>query len=150
MTRSKYYAVLTGDIIQSSRLTPTQLESVRSSLIASVNAVRRWQPGLVKGKPEFFRGDAWQLLLTDTAMALRVGVFLRASLLSRGLADSRVAIGLGEVEEISHERVSFGQDDPVFKHDHRGPKVCWPAIRLAVGREPSLRFARRPMDYTAG
>jgi hypothetical protein len=107
MKRSKYYAVLTGDIIQSSRLSSNQLESVRSSLIASVNAVRRWKPGLVKGKPEFFRGDAWQLLLADAAMALRVGVFLRASLLSRGLADSRVAIGLGEVEEISDERVSL-------------------------------------------
>ena len=107
MTRSKHYAVLTGDIIHSSRLTPTQLEAVRSSLIGSVDKVRRWKRGLVKGKPEFFRGDAWQLLLADPAMALRVGVFLRASLLARGLADSRVAIGLGEVEEISHERVSL-------------------------------------------
>jgi hypothetical protein len=107
VTQSKHYAVLTGDIIQSSRLSSNQLESVRSSLIASVNAVRRWKPGLVKGKPEFFRGDAWQLLLADAAMALRVGIFLRASLLSRGLADSRVAIGLGEVEEISRERVSL-------------------------------------------
>jgi hypothetical protein len=107
VTRSKHYAVLTGDIIHSSRLTPTQLEAVRSSLIGSVNKVRRWKRGLVKGKPEFFRGDAWQLLLADPAMALRVGVFLRASLLARGLADSRVAIGLGEVEEISHERVSL-------------------------------------------
>jgi hypothetical protein len=107
VTRSKHYAVLTGDIIHSSRLTPTQLEAVRSSLIGSVDKVRRWKRGLVKGKPEFFRGDAWQLLLADPAMALRVGVFLRASLLARGLADSRVAIGLGEVEEISHERVSL-------------------------------------------
>ena len=107
MSQSGYYAVLTGDIIKSSRLSSTQLQSVRSSLITSVNAVRRWRPGLVKGKPEFFRGDAWQLLLNDAAMALRVGVFLRASLLSGGLADSRVAIGLGEVEEISSERVSL-------------------------------------------
>jgi hypothetical protein len=107
MTQFKYYAVLTGDVIKSSRLPPAQLESVRSSLISAVDTARGWKRGLVRGKPEFFRGDAWQLLLTDTAMALRVGVFLRASLLSRGLADSRVAIGLGEVEEISHERVSL-------------------------------------------
>lgn len=107
MTQSKYYAVLTGDIIKSSRLPSTQLELVRSSLITAVNAVRRWKPGLVKGKPEFFRGDAWQLLLTEPGMALRVGIFLRASLLAQGLADSRVAIGLGEVEEIAYERVSL-------------------------------------------
>jgi len=107
MTQSKYYAVLTGDIIQSSLLSPTQLESVRSSLISAINAARRWKRGLVQGKPEFFRGDAWQLLLTDPAMALRVGIYLRACLLARGLADSRVAIGLGEVEEVSYERVSL-------------------------------------------
>jgi hypothetical protein len=107
VTQRKYYAVLTGDIIQSSRLSPTQLESVRSSLISALNAVRRWKPGLVNGKPEFFRGDAWQLLLTNPAIALRVGIFLRASLLAKGIADSRVAIGLGEVEAISYERVSL-------------------------------------------
>jgi hypothetical protein len=103
----KCYAVLTGDIIDSSRLSSTQLQSVRWSLLSSVNLVRRWKPGLVKGKPEFFRGDAWQMLLTDPAMALRAGIFLRASLLAGGLADSRVAIGLGEVETISAERVSL-------------------------------------------
>ncbi len=103
----RYYAVLTGDIIKSSLLPPAQLESTRASLIRAVNAVRRWQPGLIKGKAEFFRGDAWQLLLTDPALALRVGIFLRASLLAKGLADSRVAIGLGEVQAISHERVSL-------------------------------------------
>lgn len=107
MRQSRYYAVLTGDIIKSSRLSSTHLESVRSSLIHAVNAVRRWKPGVVKGKPEFFRGDAWQLLLADPAWALRAGIFLRASLLAGGLTDTRVAIGLGEVEVISSERVSL-------------------------------------------
>jgi hypothetical protein len=58
--------------------------------------VTGWKRGLVKGGPEFFRGDGWQMLLTDPSMALRVGIFLRASLLARGTADSRIAIGLGE------------------------------------------------------
>ena len=62
MTQSKYYAVLTGDIIHSSRLRPTQLELVRSSLIGSVNKVRRWKRGLVNGKPEFFRAKSKRFL----------------------------------------------------------------------------------------
>jgi hypothetical protein len=105
MTQFKYYAVLTGDIIKSRRLPPVQLESVRSSLMSAVDTARGWKRGLVKGKPEFFRGDAWQLLLTDPAMAMRV--LLRASLLAGGLADSRIAIGLGEVEMIVSRRVSL-------------------------------------------
>jgi hypothetical protein len=107
MTQFKCYAVLTGDIIKSSRLPPGQLESVRSSLMSAVDSARGWKRGLVKGKPEFFRGDAWQLLLTDPAMAMRVGILLRASLLAGGLADSRIAIGLGEVEKIVSRRVSL-------------------------------------------
>jgi hypothetical protein len=107
MTQFKYYAVLTGDVIKSSRLPPAQLESVRSSLISAVDRARGWKRGLVRGRPEFFRGDAWQLLLMDPAMAMRVGILLRASLLAGGLADSRIAIGLGEVEKISSGRVSL-------------------------------------------
>lgn len=107
MKQGRYYAVLTGDIIKSSQLSSKQLETVRSSLLTAVSRVRVWKRGLVKGKPEFFRGDAWQLLLADPALALRVAVFLRASLLANGLADSRVAIGLGAVEKISRDSVSL-------------------------------------------
>jgi|SRR5208283_2291015 len=107
MTQRKYYAVLTGDIIKSGRLSPRQLESVRSLLMRAADAARGWKRGLVKGKPEFYRGDGWQLLLTDPAMAMRVGILIRASLRARGLADSRIAIGLGGVERISSKRVSL-------------------------------------------
>jgi len=103
----RYYAVLTGDIIGSSGLRPAQMKSVRSSLIDAVEAVKRWRRGLVKGRPEFFRGDGWQLLLTDPAMAMRAAIFLRASLLAGGVADSRIAIGLGEGERSLSERVSL-------------------------------------------
>lgn len=107
MPQPKLYAVLTGDIVKSSRLSPRQLESVRSSLTGAVSIVRHWQQGLVKDKPDFFRGDAWQLLLMDTARALRVGVYLRAAVLAKGLADTRVSIGLGGVDKVSPRRISL-------------------------------------------
>ena len=113
MTQPKYYAVLTGDIVKSSRLRPNQLESVRASLRKAVEVTRAWKPGLVRGQPEFFRGDAWQLLLADAAMAMRVAIFLRATLLAKGLADTRIAIGLGEVEKVSSARISLSMG-PAF------------------------------------
>lgn len=107
MTEPGYEAVLTGDIIRSSRLSPAQMENVRASLAGAVDSARRWKRGLVKGKPAFFRGDGWQLLLSDPAAALRAGIFLRASLLAGGLADSRVAIGLGETGENPSRKVAL-------------------------------------------
>ena len=107
MDQHEYYAVLTGDIIKSSRLPTSELDAVRLSLLKAVDIVKRWQRGLVKGRPEFFRGDAWQMLLKNPAMAMRVGVFLRASLRAEGKADSRIAIGLGKVENISPGKVSL-------------------------------------------
>ncbi len=59
MTQVKYYAVLTGDIIDSERLRPRELESVRSLLTHATSDVRRWKRGLVKGRLQFYRGDGW-------------------------------------------------------------------------------------------
>ncbi len=107
MKRIEYCAVLTGDIVRSSRLRPRQLEAVRVSLLDAVDVARNWKRGLVKGKLEFFRGDAWQLLLTDPAMALRVAILVRASLRAHGIADTRIAIGLGKAGTIPPRRISL-------------------------------------------
>jgi len=112
-THQTLSAVLTGDIINSSGLGPRELESVRLSLISAVGTVRGWKRGLVKGQIEFFRGDGWQLLVSDPAMAMRVGIFLRACLLASGLADTRVAIGIGGVEKSSSRKVSLARG-PAF------------------------------------
>lgn len=88
---SSLFAVLTGDIIRSQALSGRELESVRRTLLDAVDDVRKWRSGVVKGKAEFFRGDAWQVLLSDPQLALRVALFLRATLLGTGIADTRVA-----------------------------------------------------------
>ena len=103
----KFYAVLTGDIVNSTALAPDELESVRGWLSDAIDEVKHWKRGLVRGNAEFFRGDAWQLLLAEPALALRTAVFLRASLLAEPRVDSRVSIGLGRVEKISRGRISL-------------------------------------------
>lgn len=101
------HSVLTGDIIKSSKLDQPDLEKVRACLLDSVADVKKWKKGLLKSKPEFFRGDSWQLLLSDPGQALRVAVFLRASLLSHGMADTRISIGIGPITKVSPQRVSL-------------------------------------------
>lgn len=118
MSQHEYFAVLTGDIIRSRLLSKSDLDAVRSYLLNAMDVVKGWKRGLVKGEPEFFRGDAWQLLLKSPALAMRVGVFLRASLLADGRTDSRISIGLGEVENISPSRVSLSTGEAFLMSGH--------------------------------
>jgi hypothetical protein len=104
---NKIVAVLTGDLVQSSRLSSGQLDQVRHIFDQTCEELMHFQPGLLPAKIDFFRGDAWQLLLTNPLWALRAAIFLRASLLMNNLADTRVVIGLGTTENINTKRISL-------------------------------------------
>lgn len=111
---ARYYAVLTGDLVGSTALTKSAMDRARKTLHAAVDDLvgADWIRGrrkLVRGKAEFFRGDAWQCLLTEPAWALRAAVFIRASLRARADVDTRVSIGVGPVESVSTSRVSLSR-----------------------------------------
>jgi hypothetical protein len=106
MKSAATFSVLTGDIIKSSRLSADELETVHQTLRDAVEALKSWKRGLVKGRLSLFRGDSWQLLLSDPAFALRVAVYLRACLIAGGLADTRVAVGVGSVENLNTRDVT--------------------------------------------
>jgi hypothetical protein len=99
-------AVLTGDLVKSRNLSLDQLERARDALLGAADEVKQWKRGLLKGGLDFFRGDAWQMLLSDPKWALRAAVFLRASLLVEDLCDTRLVIGLGTVEKVNTRRIS--------------------------------------------
>lgn len=105
MVEDRFYAVLTGDLVGSGQLSGDELDDVRSSIIKRSGDIDGWKTGLVKGKLEFFRGDSWQLLLSKPELAMRVAVFLRASIIASGKADSRMSIGLGNIDNISEQKL---------------------------------------------
>lgn len=107
MKSSLSMAVLTGDIIDSKALSAKRLERVRDTLVDAVGEIKRWQRGLVIGNADFFRGDAWQLALSNPALALRASVYLRAELRAYSDADSRISIGIGPANKISQRRISL-------------------------------------------
>lgn len=107
MARAPLYAVLTGDLVGSTALPPERVAQAREEIERGAEAIDAWRPGLLAGGPEFFRGDAWQLALSDPALFLRAAVYIRARLLSlKPQTDTRIGIGLGPVTrlevEVSH------------------------------------------------
>ena len=96
MAKTAIYAVLTGDLIQSTEMSPDLVGEVRRTMDDAAHTVAEWREGLVVGGPEFFRGDAWQLALDDPRMFLRVALYLRARLRAmKPQTDTRIAVGLG-------------------------------------------------------
>ncbi|MEO7960013.1 MAG: hypothetical protein ABIR19_00615 [Ginsengibacter sp.] len=85
-------AVLTADIVNSTRLTPAK-GKVLVKLLEQI---------LSPYKYEFYRGDSFQALVKDAAVSLRVALLCRSAAISLGednKADVKISIGLGDVNE---------------------------------------------------
>lgn len=107
---SPLYAVLTGDLVKSSKLPAEDFHSVKDCLKKAVRQLNGLiednSPGLVKGSIDFYRGDGWQLLLTRPAYALRACLYLRACLKAHTGIDTRISVGVGEVSHIDPKNIS--------------------------------------------
>lgn len=108
---NRVYAVLTGDLVKSTRLSPDELERARAAAIEVALKVKSWGPDVVVGELEFFRGDSWQLLLSAPARALRAALTMRAILRSAIDVDTRIAIGIGLVDAIDSQRISLSSGE---------------------------------------
>lgn len=100
---SNYYAVLTGDIINSSKMSVEKLKSVRKQLRNHAKKLNGFKYGLVIGNIDFFRGDGWQLLLKNPRYALRSILYLRAALIGFEQADTRISVGIGKIDHIDNK-----------------------------------------------
>lgn len=100
-------AVLTGDIVGSSKLSHDRLSRSREVIqqAAEQLALHDNKGGI--SRIDFFRGDSWQLLINDPGYCLRCALFLRASLRARIDIDTRVAIGIGTTEEVVEHQISL-------------------------------------------
>jgi hypothetical protein len=88
------HAVLTGDIVNSTKLSPHDEKKLLKLL----------QDILTDHKYEFFRGDSFQIYLKDSQPALRLALQCRTAAIgldpeqSRAISDVRLSIGIGQVE----------------------------------------------------
>ena len=104
------YAVLTGDLVGSRQAGP----AATSRTIALLDRAARSAPWAGASPLSRFRGDGWQLLLSDTSMSLRIALFLIAFLKSQGAEQvTRIGLGLGPVTSLGNGDLSAA-DGPAF------------------------------------
>lgn len=94
------YAVVTGDIVGSSKLPPSDLQKLLQRLREGAEQFSAAFPGAVFGKLDVFSGDGWQMLMPDWKRSLRAAVYMRAVAKSTEAlrTDTRVAVAWGAVD----------------------------------------------------
>ena len=112
---TKFYAALTGDLVNSSKLSSDESLNAMQWLREAAKKLNDLYPHSIEGTLDTFRHDSWQLLMGKPFLCLRAAVYLRTALKlhsnNKAKYDSRISIGIGEVEMIANSRVS----------DSRGP-----------------------------
>ncbi len=117
INKEKTYGIVTGDVIASSRLSSRWRRELPRSMYQASKAVRKAFSKAVPMGVDISRGDSWQILLVEPALALRVSLFYRAYLCSSMVShrfDTRMVIALGTVDFVPGRRVSEG-DGPAYR-----------------------------------
>lgn len=118
MKNDKLYAVITGDIVDSSKLTSSQRSRLLSALKSSFNTIKDMMPDGIHASFEIHRGDSFQGVLTKPDTAFRAAIAIRASLRHgfktkqrRYALDARIAIGIGSIDFLPAGRGSEGDGE---------------------------------------
>jgi predicted DNA-binding protein YlxM (UPF0122 family) len=132
METKKIYAVLTGDLIGSSRFRVEEREIVISNLKDSFKMI---SPDSITSPFVIFRGDSFQGVLSIPDEALNAALIIRSSLLSRfkgkrSRLDARIAIGIGTIDYLPGNQVGEG--------DGEAYRNSGPELDKMKKREPNL------------
>lgn len=109
--RGKLYAVITGDIIGSSRLPEVDRRRLHQVMKRGSAKLHKAFGKAVPLDVDIFRGDSWQLLVADPIKSLRIGLFYRAFIrvkMQSNKIDTRMSIAVGTIDFIPGNRVSSG------------------------------------------
>jgi len=114
-------AVLTGDIIESSKLTPARREALYAAFASASALLKQRYPADVSYNISNFRGDGWQIVCNRPEKSLEIGIFVRTYLRFTFKAeklDTRFAIGIGRINFIPAENVSAGDGEAYTLSGH--------------------------------
>jgi hypothetical protein len=159
----KIVAVLTGDIVDSTNLTPEQMALVRDTLSKCFKVFK-----LVRGSDvEFYRGDSWQALSREPKWALRLAILAQARLTAELGVHTRVSIGIGSVADSNERKISLrtgeafilsgGALDDIPSHflltgavpERFGPIAMWFPVVLHMCNGLMSSWTRRQAELVA-
>lgn len=156
MEHNRVVAVLTGDIVKSTRMDAAELHRVRDAVSAAADRAASFSESSPALAPsEFFRGDSWQAIIPNDFFALRAALFIRSVAIATG-ADTRVAIGVGQIDDLSAERVSLSTGEAFLRSGRcldemkRSQFLALSDVRYSDGAAPWVQASLRLCDELVG
>jgi hypothetical protein len=147
---SSYHATITGDVVQSERLSAPRFKSVQEIIKRGGVELQRWFPDRIPLPLEMFRGDSWQLLVTDPGDALRIALYLRAYVRAEagaGGVDTRLSIGVGTVDLLPEQSVREGRGEAFRVSGELLDKKSGRRMRFALSKSlPGAEWRERSID----
>ena len=129
------HAVLTGDIVDSSRFRAPERRALFESFPKLSAMLRARYPDDVQYNISNYRGDGWQLVVNNPARSLEISILIRTYLsfaVSARKVDSRITIGVGAVDLVPAENVSAGYGAAYTVSGHLLEELP-PNQRMALG-----------------
>lgn len=106
-------AVLTGDIVGSSKLNPVEREMLPKKILDASDTLQN-SFSCVPFQIRIFRGDSWQFIISAPEKSLRIGLMFR-SLIQTSFEDhpldTRIGIGIGLINFLPEENLSSGDGE---------------------------------------
>lgn len=116
-------AVLTGDIIHSSRVSPEKwLKSLQGALQPLGNSPKNW---------EIYRGDSFQAEVSNSLDALQISIKIKAAIKAIKGLDVRIAIGIGD-KTYEAARVTESNGSAFVNSGHRFDALVKEKINLGI------------------
>ena len=141
MTGKKTYAVITGDLVGSSKLTIDGQLNISSVIQSAAAKISTHYQSSIHGDIDIFRGDSWQMVITEPAFSLRIGLLLRSLLLSAPgfkQLDTRFSIGFGSIKYLPENNISTGNGE-AFLLSGTGLEHCKKPIRMCLNFPQGFR-----------
>ncbi|MFC2133749.1 hypothetical protein ACFLTH_03960 [Bacteroidota bacterium] len=112
--KNKYYTVVTGDIIKSSKIASLKGKKLFNLIKKCYAETQKEFSNILPLDISIFRGDSWQFLITEPSMSLKVSLYFRTLLKTKiegSAIDSRLAIAVGFIEFVPDDNVSVGRGE---------------------------------------
>jgi len=147
-------AVITGDVVNSTKVEGSQYKTLMDSLKASFGCISK-QLGNTSSEIKFniFRGDGFQGVIPAPTAALHASLIIRSSLRkaqptnSSFSWDARTAIGIGTIDDLSKEasegtgeayRYSGRSLDQMETNQRLAVKTPWKAVNNEIESQAAL------------